>query len=99
MVSEREECDDSIQWNIFKGYFHSVDECASQCKDVASMFAYGTNDTGTTRCNNDGCRCLCEISATDDGVCTRVKNDLYHLFKINISGDYFVSRNKYHGYL
>ena len=83
MVSEKEECDDSIEQNIYKGNFHSVNECASQCTGVASMFAFGTNDFGAepSRCYNDGCRCLCELSATDEGACTRVNNKGYRLYE------------------
>ena len=62
------------------------------------MFAFGTNDFGTNRCDYggyDGCRCLCELSATDEGDCTRVIHEGYRLYKYpnNNIGNYYLSRN------
>ena len=92
MVEEKKECSGSEFEN---GKFHVVEDCASQCKGVASMFAFGTNDFGESRCYNDGCRCLCETSATEEGTCTTVDMDGYRLYKYSSPnlGDYYVSRN------
>ena len=55
------------------------------------MFAFGTNDFGTNRCNDDGCSCYCETSATEEGTCKRVDHNGYRLYKYGITnskGDY-----------
>ena len=78
MQAEKEECDGS---EISKGKLPSVDDCASQCKGVSSMFAFGTNDFLKNRCNKEGCNCLCETSATEEGTCERVDHNGYRLYK------------------
>ena len=78
LVQEKTECSGS---ESFIGEFPSISGCASQCKMVSSMFAFGTNDYGTERCNNDGCKCLCETSATEEGTCTIVNHNGYRLYK------------------
>ena len=51
------------------------------------MFAFGTNDFGKNRCNDDGCRCLCETSATDEGTCNNVDHNGYRLYKYSNQGN------------
>ena len=68
------------------GLFHEIDDCASQCEGVSSMFAFGTNDFGVIRCYNDGCRCLCETSATPEGTCNIVGHNGYRLYKYSNQG-------------
>ena len=90
MFAERKECDST---EIFKGKLPSVDNCASQCKGVASMFIFGTNDYGTDRCNDDGCSCYCETSATEEGTCNRKNHNGFRLYKFGITnskGQYYV---------
>ena len=61
------------------------------------MFEFGTNDYGTTRCFNDGCKCYCQTSATDEGTCNRLNHDGYRLYQysnLNL-GDYRILRNYY----
>ena len=82
MVAEKTECSGS---EIDKGQLTSVDDCASQCKGVASMFAFGTNDFGTNRCNDKGCSCYCETSATVEGTCERVDHNGYRLYKYGMT--------------
>ena len=88
LLKAKAECDGS---EINKGKLPTVDDCASQCKEVASMFAFGTNDYGTDRCNDDGCQCLCETSAREEGQCTRVNHNGYRLYKYS-KGKYRVFR-------
>ena len=64
----------------------SIDECAMACNGVSSMFVFGTNDFGTTRCYADGCTCLCETGAKDDGTCDTVSNKGYHLYRFGTEG-------------
>ena len=45
------------------------------------MFAFGTNDFELNRCTVEGCRCLCELSASEDGTCKEVENIGYRLYK------------------
>ena len=82
MLEAKKECSGS---EISKGKLPSVDDCASQCEGVASMFAFGTNDYLTNRCNNDGCSCYCETSATEDGTCNSVNHNGYRLYKYGIA--------------
>ena len=81
MVSEKKEC---LGGDYENGKFHAVDDCAALCNGVSSMFAFGTNDFGTSRCYVDGCRCLCETSATAEGTCTTVDHNGYRLYKYSI---------------
>ena len=64
----------------------SIRYCAAACKALSSMFAFGTNDYGKTRCSGLKCACLCETSASSDGTCKEVGNTGYRLYKY-ISGD------------
>ena len=81
MKAGEKECGGS---EVSKGTSPSVDDCASQCKGVASMFALGTNDYLTNRCYSGGCTCLCETSANEEGTCTRVNHKGYRLYKYSI---------------
>ena len=85
-METKKECSGS---EITIGTLPTVDDCASQCKGEASMFAFGTNDYGTYRCNDEGCQCLCETSATEKGTCTRADHDGYRLYKYS-KGNYHV---------
>ena len=86
LVVETKECGGQ---EISKGNRDSVDECAKACNGVASMFALGTNDFGTTRCYADGCACLCETGAKDDGTCDTVDHKGYHLYRFGTSSKYY----------
>ena len=61
----------------------SITECAESCEELASMFIFGTNEFGNDRCSSDGCKCICETSADDDGNCETVQHDGYRLFKFS----------------
>ena len=89
LLVAKQECSGS---EIDKGKLPSVDDCASQCKGVASLFAFGTNDFGTDRCDNvDGCTCLCETSATEEGICNTESHNGYRLYKY-LEGNYHILR-------
>ena len=45
------------------------------------MFGFATNDFGGNRCFDDGCNCICETSAKDDGTCDMIPNNSYRLYK------------------
>ena len=92
LVAEKKECSGS---ETEKGTFHIIDNCASQCNGVASMFAFGTNDFGEPRCYNNGCRCLCETSATAEGTCNKVNHKGYRLYRYSNQGDYYLYHNLY----
>ena len=57
------------------------------------MFIFGTNDFGQNRCDEDGCVCVCETGAKDDGTCNMISHDGYNLYKFKTRGNYalFVS--------
>ena len=69
-------------------YYHisTVTECSKRCKGQSSMFAFGTNDYGTTRCYSTGCTCLCETAASSDGTCSQTSNNGYRLYKYKTDG-------------
>ena len=83
LVKEKTECAGSEK-KI--GMVPSIRDCATACKPLSSMFAFGTNDYGNSRCSNGKCQCLCETSASSDGTCIEVRHTGYKLYKYR-SGD------------
>ena len=75
---------------ISKGNKGSIDDCGNARNGVASMFALGTNDFGVIRCYSDGCTCLCETGAADDGTCDTVSHKGYHLYRFEPLGNYLL---------
>lgn len=63
------------------GYYASASECAYACKGKSTMISYGTNDFGDTNCNNNGCKCNCETSASG-GTCSISITKKYKLYKM-----------------
>ena len=57
-----------------KGRIGTVEECAKQCTNVASMFIYA-------KCDSADCRCYCETGASADGTCDRTDNSQYRLYR------------------
>ena len=82
MVAEREECSGSET----ETKFQRIEDCASNCKGRSSMFAFGTNDFGKNRCYEDGCWCLCETGAMEDGTCNRIEHDGFRLYRYDSNG-------------
>ena len=89
MVAEKKECSGT---EVQVGKFHSLADCGSACKGVASMFVVQTGDFGGTRCVSERCECYCEISATYLGTCDIIDNKGYRLYKYN-SGYYNILYN------
>ena len=59
----------------------TAEECANKCSGLSSMFAFGTNDFGTQRCDLNGfCKCICETSATKEGFCHQMSHSGYRLY-------------------
>ena len=89
-VASRKECDDSEKFNIAHAQeegIKTVDDCANICIGTSSMFAFGAKGLGRDElCNEIGCRCLCEISASEDGTCKEVNIDGYRLYKFRRFG-------------
>ena len=85
LVVKTKECGGS---EVNKGRMDSIDECAKACNGISSMFAFGTNDFGVVRCFSDGCQCLCETAAKDDGTCDMVDHKGYHLYRLGPLGKY-----------
>ena len=63
------------------GGLTSIDQCAIACKDLASMFAFGTNAFGRDRCHRDGCKCVCQLGARYDGTCDVKEHMGYNLYR------------------
>ena len=80
LVAIKMECSGEEIGNFFWKARH-LQDCAKSCVGLSTMFIYGTNDFGTTRCNNDGCKCFCETSATQEGNCTLTNNNGYRLYQ------------------
>ena len=87
LVAEKKECSGS---EVYQGRLHSIEACVSVCRGVASMFIFGTNDSGYSgwnRCNIDGCTCYCETSAKDEGTCNMISTQSTRLYKYYDAGD------------
>jgi len=79
-VADKKECDGSED---NKGPKKTLAECAEECRGISSMFIYGTNDFGTSRCKKDeeDCECFCEISSKDGKCENEIDNPGYRLYK------------------
>ena len=77
LVSEKRECNGPEIW---AGKLKSLEDCATACRGIASMFIYGTTDFGTKRCDSEGCNCVCETPARS-GACEEVDHKGYRLYK------------------
>ena len=84
LVSEKKECGGS---EIYQQHQNSISHCSNECRGKASMFIFGTNDFGQNRCYEDGCICVCETGAKDDGTCDMVSHDGYNLYKFKTRGN------------
>ena len=80
LVADKTECRGSEE---FAGALSTLVECAEKCKGRSSMFAFGVEVPGSSssRCNSDGCQCLCETSASTDGTCSQAGHIGYRLYK------------------
>ena len=92
LVEEKKECSGD---EISNGRMLTPGECASACNGVASMFAFGTNDFGVPRCDSNGCQCLCETAAADDGTCNSVQHKGYRLYRLRAVGKLFLQNTSY----
>ena len=78
LVGEKKECDGPKE---DVGKKNTLEECAKSCKEISSMFVYGTNEFGLTGCWR-GCECQCETSAVS-GTCTEIQDKKFLLYKYN----------------
>ena len=65
------------------GTTNTLIDCANSCREISSMFIYGTNEFGETKCKTNGkedCPCYCETAAKN-GHCRWVDNSGYSLYK------------------
>ena len=65
------------------GTVNTLLDCADACREISSMFIYGTNDFGEIKCKTNGkedCPCYCETSSKN-GNCKWVDNSGYILYK------------------
>ena len=85
LVDEKKECGGE---EVNKGGMDSIDQCAMACSKLSSMFVFGTNDFGNDRCFSDGCKCICETAAKDDGTCDTVDHNGFRLYKFSASSKY-----------
>ena len=76
LVAEQKECGGL---EIARAATTDIKECADACYGISSMFIFGTNDFGRTRCDPK-CHCFCETAATPDGTCNTVTSDGFRLF-------------------
>ena len=82
-MAEKAEC---IGEEIKQGLKKHLESCAKSCKDVSSMFVYGTNNYGNNRCYDEGCECICEVAALPDGTCITKEHSGYQLFTYEKGG-------------
>lgn len=83
LTANKTECEGTEE---YMGVISTVDECSKRCKEKSSMFIFGTNDYGTTRCFSKGCNCLCETAASSKGICSQIRHDGYRLYKYTNDG-------------
>ena len=79
-VAHEKECGGSEK---SMGTKKTLSDCADSCREISSMFIYGTNDFGENKCKLFGaeeCPCYCETSAKN-GKCKMVDNSGYWLYK------------------
>ena len=81
MVAQQRECDGSETAYGYGEKISTAGGCANKCQDSSSMFAFGTNAFGNTRCEDGACKCLCETSATSEGTCNQVSHSGYNLYR------------------
>ena len=74
LIAEKKECTGD---EIIKGFMKNIHLCYNACKGKASMFLYGVSST--SRCNNDGCACVCETASTN-GECTMTDHYGFNLY-------------------
>ena len=89
MVVEKNVCTGGAETDKEYGYderIETVDECANKCSGLSTMFAFGTNDFGTQRCQNGFCKCICETSATKEGFCHQISHRGYRLYRYGAAG-------------
>ena len=77
MLEQKTECGGE---DVSVGRFHEVSQCAEQCRSISSMFIFGTNEFGLTRCDESGCICYCETESTNVGTCNREDDMGYNLY-------------------
>ena len=78
LVGEEKECGCD---EIYVGRKEAVGGCVTACYGRSSMFIFGTNDYGVTRCWEKGCSCICELAASLDGTCQRTGHNGYRLYR------------------
>ena len=73
-MATQKECDDPAEKrNIAyarNNELQTAEQCGDKCKGKSTMFAWGP-------------KCLCEVSASEDGTCTEVDNQNYDLYRFN----------------
>ena len=92
-VAEEKEC---IGTEIYAGYLKTLQLCRNACKGEASMFVYAR--TGTSKCNDQGCRCFCE-TASEDGKCTMKDNSNYNLYAYTVKEGEIIITKTFFRYL
>ena len=71
-----------------KGQVESLATCADECRrEKSSMFAYGTNEYGVSRCDDHKCRCRCQTASSNEE-CTagKIENNGYNLYAFHTPG-------------
>ena len=98
-VADKKECGGSEKDT---GTKKTLGECAKSCREISSMFIYGTNDFGSTKCKTNGkedCPCYCETSS-EDGKCQMVENEGYKLYKyVDVNGGNKKTHSQKHTYI
>ena len=89
LVAEKSKCQDDSEIDIET--VSTLQECARVCKGISSMFAFGTNDFEGDQCTSEGCKCLCEVSASKHGECTLLESLGYRLYRYVAKGTIFMT--------
>lgn len=80
MIETTNECNEEATEETVVIRTAKISECASMCKSVSPIFAYGTNDFGGQGCNNGLCKCHC-IDEMNDDLCKKINFKDYWFLK------------------
>ena len=84
MVREKAEC---LGTEASIGHVSSIEYCARRCSTISNWFAFGTNDYGSNRCENEKCRCLCETISSSGGSCKFTNHKGYRVYGYALLGN------------
>ena len=75
LIANEKDCKGS---EVYVGRFSNATGCASECKNISSMFIFGFGP----KCNYKGCKCWCKYDALANGTCSTIGIRHYDLYRV-----------------